>query len=693
MAIILMLVPVMALAGWVAAYALKPEEPEYVEVKVMISGKEEALRVVFTMKDVRGKASRVTHFSMREVQLEDKYCENALALEVKYLTSIDIDRLLAGFRETAGLDIQGKTRYDGWENSLIGGHFAGHYLSAVSQAVVNPSVSDADREKLSWIIGEFVDGLYECQQNSKGEPGFIFGATIVNKENVEEQFDNVEDGKTNISTEAWVPWYTMHKIIAGLVNAYELAGSGRALEVAKGLGDWTYDRISGWDSVTRQRVLAIEYGGMNDCLYELYAVTGEDKYAEAAHVFDEDELFRRVESGQKDALNDLHANTTIPKFLGALNRYITTNGKEIGGQTVDSTEYLRYAKSFWDMVVEHHTYITGGNSEWEYFGHDDVLDGERTSCNCETCNAYNMLKLSRALFEITGNKKYADYYENTFYNTILSSQNPKTGMTTYFQPMATGYFKVYSEQFTKFWCCTGTGMENFTKLGDSIYFRDGNTVYVNMYFDSTVNEENGAFKITQRSGIPSDDISMFTVQTNGTVDLALRIPDRVAGDAAVTVNGEAYAYTEKDGYAYVTGLTGTSEVKITLPMTVTAHPLPDNESVMGFKYGPIVLSAGLGTENMTSTTTGVAVTIPATKVVDSESITMPEGVSLKDFVQNIADYMKCDGNTLNFTLEGCDYVFGPHYEKYNERYGIYWEFLTPEEKDIADNGSVRTEEQ
>ncbi len=696
-ALALLAVPLLALSGAVAVRAAS-QPPFSPEVKVMIAGKEETLRAEFTFEeDTSGAqlpdAVGLTHFAMDEVKIEDDYCANAFSLEVEYLESFDVDRLLAGFRETAGLDMKGKTRYDGWENMLIGGHSVGHYLSAVSQAVANGSISDGDRDALKSILDELVEGLYECQQNSRGEPGFIFGATIVNKNNVEAQFDNVEAGRANINTEAWVPWYTMHKIVAGLLDAYEFAGSERALEVAKGIGDWTFERVSRWDKAKQNTVLSIEYGGMNDCLYRLYSFTGEDRYAEAAHMFDEEALFTRVASGKPDVLNDLHANTTIPKFLGALNRYIAADGKTVGGETIDASAYLEYAEAFWDMVVERHTYITGGNSEWEHFGRDNILDGERTNCNCETCNVYNMLKLSRELFEITGDKKYADYYENAFYNAILSSQNPKTGMTMYFQPMATGYFKVYSEPFTKFWCCTGSGMENFTKLGDSIYFKKDNVVFVNMYFSSTVSDKTGNYTVTQRSDIPEADTSTFTVKADGAaVSLALRIPDWTAGEPTVTLDGEKYDYKDIGGYAYVTGLSGEHEIKITLPMTVTAHPLPDNDKVIGFKYGPIVLSAGLGKENMTSTTTGVIVTIPAAKVVKDETIVLPEGVSRADFVKNIADYMKRDGDGLTFTLAGCEYEFGPHYQKYDERYGIYWSFMTAEEKEIAEGGTKLSEE-
>lgn len=647
--------------------------------------------------------SELNAFTLDQVVQTDDYCTNALDKEIMYLTSFDVDKLLAGFRETAGLDMKGATRYDGWENSLIGGHTMGHYLSAMAQAYANAGVSQEDKDEIYDMLTEIIDGLVECQENSQGEPGYVFGATLPDKNNVEAQFDNVEKGLTNITTQAWVPWYTMHKILAGAVDVYKLTGYENALTLAEGLGDWTYNRASQWDDATRTRVLGIEYGGMNDCLYELYAVTGEDKYAMAAHLFDEDALFEKVATGNENVLNDLHANTTIPKFLGALNRYVTTDGKEIDGETVDASQYLSYAEDFWTMVTERHTYITGGNSEWEHFGKDYILDGERTNCNNETCNVYNMLKLSRMLFEITGDAKYADYYENAFYNTILSSQNPETGMTTYFQPMATGYFKVYGEEFTKFWCCTGSGMENFTKLNDSIYFYKDNTIFVNMYLSSELTWKDQNVKLTQTSQIPDSDTASFVVNAlegkTTDVNLRFRIPDWAAGDVSITVNGEKYNAQEVAGYACVVGeFNDGDEIKVTVPMNVTAYSLPDNETAIGFKYGPVVLSADLGTEDETTTTTGVIVTIPAKKIVDNETITLPEGVAREDFIQNINDYMvrnedadEEEGPT--FTLDGTDLVFGPHYLKYQERYGIYWYFKTEEEKAAEDAGKQRSEDE
>lgn len=309
----------------------------------------------------------ISDYDLWNVAVTDSYLTNAEEKDIEYLLNLDADRLLAGFRETAGLDMKGKTRYGGgWEDALIGGHTMGHYLTAMAQAVAELPDNDTRKaqveEKLNYIITE----LEKCQ-NQTGT-GFIFGARILDENNIELQFDNVEKGLADITREAWVPWYTMHKVLAGLIDTYKYTGNETALSVAKKLGDWVYARVLKWDTATQNKVLAIEYGGMNDCLYELYAVTGEDKYAEAAHKFDEESLFKLVASDSPNALNNKHANTTIPKFLGALNRYVTTNGKTVNGETVNAEDYLAYAEKFFDMVVDKHSYITGDNSEWEHFG-------------------------------------------------------------------------------------------------------------------------------------------------------------------------------------------------------------------------------------------------------------------------------------------------------------------------------------
>jgi len=629
----------------------------------------------------------INAFSLDQVNVTDDYVVNAVNLEVAYLQEFEVDRLLAGFRETAGLDTKGAVRYSGWENSLIAGHTLGHYLTACAQAYKSAMVSDENKKLLFKKIKDIVDGLLECQVFTKGRKGFVFGALILDRANVEYQFDNVEHGKTDIMKEAWVPWYTMHKLIAGLVDVYNLTGYENAKVVASGLGDWTYNRASGWSDKLRKKVLAIEYGGMNDCLYDLYKITMDPKHAEAAHIFDEEELFEKVKSGADNVLNNYHANTTIPKFMGALNRYETLHGKKLNGEEVDASRYLEYAKAFWQMVIDKHTYITGGNSEWERFGLDSVLDAERTNCNNETCNIYNMLKLSRKLFQITGDKKYADYYENAYINSILSSQNPRTGMTTYFQPMATGYFKVYSSKFSHFWCCTGTGMENFTKPNDSIYFHKDNTLYVNVYISSVLDFKQQKVTVIQESGIPNTDTAKFTIKTEkgkeADLKLCLRLPDWAAGDVKVLLNGNEIGAPVENGYLAIDRKFADGDVvAVKIPMEIKAYGLPDNVNVYAFMYGPLVLSAKLGCENMTTTTTGVNVTIPAIKIPDTDTVVLDkESGTVADFISNINRYMKKAEGRLEFALTGTKtpLTFVPHYSQHTERYGIYWTYLSMED--------------
>jgi hypothetical protein len=581
-------------------------------------------------------------YSLNEVVATEPYLVNAFNKELTYLRSFEIDRLTAGFRETKGLEPKG-LKYGGWESTEIRGHSIGHYLAAISQAVA----SNQDfvlKKKLDYLIDE----LAQCQF----ENGYLSAFP-------EELFDNVEQKKP-----CWVPWYTMDKIIAGLTAAYKLTGNQQALDIVTKLGDWVYSRTSRWDADMQNTVLAVEYGGMNCAMYQLYEVTGKQEHAQAAHAFDELSLFTPIHDGE-DILNGKHANTTIPKFLGALERYIAIGKSE--------KWYLEAVEQFWNMVITHHTYITGGNSEWEHFGEPLILDAERTSCNCETCNTYNMLKMTRALFCITHNKKYADFYENTFRNAILSSQNPETGMTTYFQPMATGFFKVYSTPFDSFWCCTGTGMENFTKLGDSIYFKEGNTIYVNQYISSKLEDKEANVTVVQTSTLPDENQVTFAV--NGICTLALRIPDWAAGTMTITVNNQAFTQAKKDGYYYIS-CDGVTQIQVVIPMTITMDRLPDNKSVIAFKYGPYVLSACMGQENMAESKTGVDVTVP-TRFMEVQDFVVVEDEN--QFIDNIGSHFVKIPGKMEFHFVGTDrddLIFTPHFSKYQERYGIYWRVMT-----------------
>lgn len=611
-------------------------------------------------------------YGMHQVSITDPYIVNAFAKEIEYLTSLEPDRLLAGFRENKGLPSKGE-KYPGWEDTEIRGHTLGHYLSALSQAYA-ATQDDALALRLEYLLRE----LALCQHES----GYLSAFD-------EQLFDNVENKQP-----AWVPWYTMHKIIAGLTAAYSATDSATAYSVVNKLGDWVYNRTASWSDEIQQRVLSVEYGGMNDCLYELYKISGNANHLSAAHSFDELTLFTPVREG-KDILKGKHANTTIPKFLGALNRYRTLGDSEVF--------YLEAAGQFWDMVVHHHSYITGGNSEWEHFGDPDRLDRERSNFTAETCNTYNMLKLTRELFKITGDSKYAEFYENTYLNAIVSSQHPHTGMTMYFQPMATGYFKVYSSPFEHFWCCTGTGMESFTKLNDSLYFHDAASIVVNQYLSSTLHSSEHGLKLTQSANLPYSDAVQFTINTLqpqvSPLALKLRLPDWLAGEAELLLNGEPVnaVFNGSGTYAVVDRVWEDGDtLQLRLPMKLAYFNLPDARHVVAFKYGPVVLSAALGRTDLAVSATGVAVSVPTRNMLIKDFITTVNE-SPEVWLEQLADRsVRLEQNELAFALQGTDeddrLVFTPHYKQHNERYGIYWRLVEADSAELQQHilqGKIR----
>ncbi len=640
-------------------------------------------------------------FLLDEVEVTDPYYLSAQESDIRFLKAFDNDRILSRFRETAGMDTLGKKPYNGWEDSYIGGHSIGHYLSACAQAV--KATGDTElKDKLDDIIA----GLKECQDNLG--TGFIFAAQIEDKNDVEKQF-NIVEGKDTGNT--WVPWYTMHKIIAGLIDTYRYTDNRQALEVARGLGDWVYNRVSKWTPSVQSRILGTEYGGMNDCLYDLYSYTGNPNHLEAAHMFDDPKLYANITSGKKDTLKGKHANATIPKFMGAVKRYEVLTKR--GEATEEDKDYLDYAEKFWNLVVDKHAFITGGVSDMEHFRGDNMLDVTRTQCNCESCCAFNLLKIARELYKITGGKKYADYYENTLRNAIMGAIETGNGSTTYFTPMATGYFKVFGDpdpDKNMFWCCTGSGMENFTKLGDSIYFKAKDSLVVNQYVASTVKWQEGNMKISQESDVTKSDVAKFKIRMLNNVDsqkaaIYLRVPDWIAGAPTVKVNGSEIKCVVSNGYVAIDrSWKEGDEFSIRYPMEVTAYGLPDNITVYGFKYGPTVLAAKLGKEKMDSTVwAGVDLRAAGYKVVGSEqaflsisynatarqilgteTLSIQDEVTPEEYAKDANEYFEKDdsSDTLSFHLKGTDadetfdggLTFVPYNTLNDERYGIYWYF-------------------
>jgi len=644
--------------------------------------------------------TNLKEFSPAQITVLDDFYNRVTQKDVDFLNTFDPDKLLYNFRLTAKVPNKAKGPYSGWENTRIGGHTLGHYLAAAAQAIARGygDCKGPDGRTLSQRFEAILDGLDECQ-TALGT-GFIFGATMADPAKPELQFDKVE---TDDASDTWVPWYTFHKIMNGLVESYKSAGSEKALVIAERFGEWAYNRTSKWTPEVQAKVLRIEYGGMNDCMYELYKCCKKAGYKNAdhilsvAHSFDELPLFKNV-----DSITNRHANTTIPKFVGAINRYVT-----LAEEGKIEKEYLEYAQNFWELVVNHHTYITGGNSECEHFGSPDILDAERSNTNNETCNTHNMLKLSRTLFQVTGERKYADFYENTFLNAIMASVNGENGMTAYFQPMTSGCFKTFCNidvNKNYFWCCTGTGLENFTKLGDSNYFHNDNTLVVNLYTSSKVCWDEKGITFTQKTDLPMTDLVMAEVAVGGgsaEVTIALRIPDWIAGDMKCSINGQTVAYKNDNGYLLLNRKWSNGDkIELHLPMTVKAYSLPDSPAkTYGFKYGPLVLAAELGRDkDMTLRQVGVQCDVSANKIIrglrmdltgnyggtnnlkplETEIIQVQGADSVPAFMENIAAHMVRYPDSLNFLLKDTDwpaaFKFSPYYLINNQRYGIYWIF-------------------
>ena len=649
-------------------------------------------------------------FELDKVQILDNYYLSAQKSDIAFLKKMDTARLLAGFRTTAGIDTKGVRPYGGWEDSLLGGHCVGHYLTALAQAVKVTGDKEL-KEKSQTLIA----GLEECQK--KLGTGFLFGAKVEDKEDVEKQFDILEGKKKG---ETWVPWYNMHKVLAGLVDTYKYTGNETALLVAEKLGDWIYERVSKWDLKTNQKVLETEYGGMNDCLYELYSHSHNKHHLEAAQKFDEKALFLMAAKGEKNCLDGKHANTQIPKFIGAIKRYNVL--KQLGEAKQEDEAYLVDAEKFFEMVVKRHSFVTGGISVMEYFRKDYHLDEIRTQTNCESCCAHNMLKLAKELFKTTRKKEYADYYETTLRNAIMGAVKTESGAASYFTPMATGYYKTFGEEEPEknmFWCCTGSGMENFTKLGDSIYFRANDTLLVNQYVASKVTWEEKNLVLTQKSDVTKSEEISFVLNALhdkeiSDVAIALRIPDWMHGEATIYVNG-AEKMTAAGNSEYVLLERNWEDGDVIMakyPMSVESVGLLDQDAVFAFRYGPTVLAAKLGKEKMGEATwAGIDLTAPLYKVVgnecrkdtiaygepkttellDNETLTIQKETSVNEFVSHIERYLVRDteSETLSFHLKGTDadttfengLQFVPFNTLNDERYGIYWYFDTEKNND------------
>lgn len=517
---------------------------------------------------------RAYAFSLKDVRLLDGPFAHACEINAQYLLRLEPDRLLSWFRERAGLQPKDRV-YGGWEKATIAGHSLGHYLTACS--LTYTQIGD---ERFKERVDYIVDELQICQK-AHGD-GYVAAFP-----RGREIFDEVERG--DIRTKGfdlngcWVPLYTLHKQLAGLIDAYRLCENKKALEVAIGLADYLDSKIGRLTEPQMQKLLNCEHGGINEAVANLYAVTGEPEYLRLAErIYHKQILDPLAES--RDELNGKHANTQVPKLIG-LTRLYELTGKE---------NYAAAAKFFWKTVTENHTYVNGGNSAWEYFGPPGKLN-DRLGDTTETCNTYNMLKLTRHLFTWNPDARYADYYERALYNHILAHQHPETGMFVYKGFLDFGATKNYSTPFDSFWCCVGSGMENHAKYGDSIYFHDDDGLFVNLFISSRLDWAEKGVKITQRTNFPKTETTTLSIRTDKPIRMPIRIrrPYWTTKDFQIKVNGKAVKVSGKPGsFAAVNRRWNNHDtIEAKMPMSIRTESMPDNPDRIAFLYGPIVLCA------------------------------------------------------------------------------------------------------
>jgi DUF1680 family protein len=540
---------------------------------------------------------RAYTFNLQDVTISDASFKTAMEADVRYLLAIEPDRLLADFREHAGLKAKG-ARYGGWESSGLAGHTLGHYMSACAMQYA----SSGDKrflDKVNYMVKE----LDECQIHRKtGYLGAIPGEDTV--------WSQVAAGKIRSRgfdlNGGWSPWYTVHKIMAGLLDAYLYCDNKQALIIEKKMADWTGGIVNHLPDSLVQKMLLCEYGGMNEVLVNTYALTTEKKYLDMSYKFHDNRILDSL-AAQLDVLPGKHSNTQIPKVIGCIRRY------ELTGTKQDSV----IAGFFWNTVTQHHSYAPGGNSNYEYLSTPDHLNDYLTDNTMETCNTYNMLKLTRHLFSLHPDAHFMDFYERALYNHILASQNHQDGMMCYFVPLRMGTRKEFSDSFNTFTCCVGSGMENHVKYGESIWFEgaDG-SLYVNLFISSRLEWRRKNISIEQSSQLPAGDKVQFTVNTKTATAFPLKIrkPHWVEKGMQLTVNGKPQAVTTTaDGYITInrTWKNG-DQVALSLPMGIYSEAMPDNPGRIALFYGPTVLAGVLG-DKEPDPVTGIPVLVSADK--------------------------------------------------------------------------------
>ena len=522
---------------------------------------------------------QVESFDLQDVRLLPSRFRENMERDSAWMVSIGTDRLLHSFRTNAGVYAGREGGYmtvkklGGWESldCELRGHTTGHLLSAygLMYAATGSEVFKLKGDSL-------VNGLAEVQQALGNGYLSAFPEELINR--------NIR------GTSVWAPWYTLHKLFSGLIDQYLYADNRQALKVVKRMGDWAYNKLKPLDETTRRRMIRNEFGGINESFYNLYAITGDERYEWLARYFYHNDVIDPLKE-QRDDLGTKHTNTFIPKVLAEARNY-ELNGSEDSRQATDF---------FWHTMIARHTFAPGCSSQKEHFFDPAQFSKFVNGYTGETCCTYNMLKLSRHLFCWTADPAVADYYERALYNHILGQQDPESGMVCYFLPLLSGAHKVYSTPENSFWCCVGSGFESHAKYGEAIYYHNDRGIYVNLFIPSQVTWRKKGLTLVQTTRFPAEETTTLTLHTDRPVHTALylRYPSW-SGKPEVRVNGKKIRVRQEAGsyIAVEREWKDGDKVEVRYPMSLRLERTPDNPDKAAVLYGPIVLAGERGTEGM-----------------------------------------------------------------------------------------------
>jgi uncharacterized protein len=606
-------------------------------------------------------------FPLSDVRLSGGPFKHARDLNIKTLLEYNVDRLLAPYRKEAGLTPKDSS-YTNWEG--LDGHIGGHYLSALAMNVAATNNAECKRRML-YMINE----LKACQEaNTKNHPGWGVGYVggVPNSKTI---WPTLKTGDFTAFHAAWVPWYNVHKMYAGLRDAWNYAGNEDAKNIFLKFCDWAINITAGLSDEQMQLMLDTEQGGMNEVLADAYQITGRKKYLIAAKRFSHRMLLDPMSKGI-DNLDKKHANTQIPKAIGF----------ERIGELSQDEKYEDAGSFFWQTVTTNRSLAFGGNSRREFFPSavactDFINDVEGP----ESCNSYNMLKLTEDLFRATPSAKYMDYYERTVYNHILSTQNPETGGYVYFTPVRPRSYRVYSAPNEAMWCCVGTGMENHGKYNELIYTHQHDSLFLNLFIASELNWRDKGIKIKQETKFPYEEQSTLTITEGSShFNLMVRYPGWVAdGSLKIWVNSKAVSYTSHpSSYVSINRTWRKGDVvKILLHMHNTISHLPNVPTYIAIMHGPILLGAKTGTEDLKGL---IADDSRWGQIPGGKKLPLDKApIIIEDTLSAITnDLVPVKNKPLNFTLHDVKMInpihveLEPFYKIHDARYMMYWMALS-----------------